>query len=310
MNRGAGRRDIYHTDVHRRLFLALLGDFPNRFGVEIHAYCLMGNHYHLLLHTPLGNLSRAMRHLDGVYTQKFNWLTGSDGPLFRGRFKSIVIDGDAYALQVSRYIHRNPVEIPGLTDWTAYPWSSYHAYINRTDSPNWLSRSVIYGLLGGDAKRYRSFVEQGNDMEISKFYASKRISPILGDKRFKERVLAEFKGDRREFPILHQVFMPPSIEFIRQAVCSEFSIDAAGLLFSRRGQSNEARLMAVTLAHECGQLRLTEVAAHFGFRHYTSVSSTMQRYRRKRDVDKSLARREARVLEMLDTNKIMSQDAT
>ena len=79
-------------------------------GIRVHAYSLMPNHYHLLLETPRGNLSRALRHLDGIYTQRYNRAHGSDGTLFRGRYKAILIDKDSYLLQVVRYIHLNPVQ--------------------------------------------------------------------------------------------------------------------------------------------------------------------------------------------------------
>ncbi len=113
MNGGLNRQTIFHTDEHRELFLNLLADIHQRFSIQIHAYCLMGNHYHLLLHTPNSNLSRAMRHLDGVYTQRFNKCQKSDGPLFRGRYKSILIDADNYLLQENQNLkfHINHFQI-------------------------------------------------------------------------------------------------------------------------------------------------------------------------------------------------------
>lgn len=84
MNRGASRRTIFHSDTYRQLFLALLGEITQTFGVEVHAYCLMDNHYHLLLHTPRANLSAAMRHLQGLYTQRHNRMEQTDGPSFGG----------------------------------------------------------------------------------------------------------------------------------------------------------------------------------------------------------------------------------
>ncbi len=110
MNRGAGRRIIFCNNEDRENFLRLLDDIHQRYHVETHAYCLMDNHYHLLLHTPHSNVSRALRHLNGVYTQMFNHSHGCDGPLFRGRFKSLLVENDCYLTRLSRYIHLNPVE--------------------------------------------------------------------------------------------------------------------------------------------------------------------------------------------------------
>jgi putative transposase len=108
MNRGLSHRDIFLEDKGRESFLDLLSDITRLWKVEIYAYCLMNNHYHLLLSTAAVGLSRAMRHLDGIYTQKFNRVHHRDVPLFRGRYKAILIDAEAYFLSVVRYIHRNP----------------------------------------------------------------------------------------------------------------------------------------------------------------------------------------------------------
>ncbi len=102
MNRGASGRTIFRSDRDWHTFLSLLGDLAATFAVEVHAYCLMGNHYHLLIHTPRGILSGAMRHLNSLYTQRYNRFHRTDGPLFRGRFKAIVIDADTYLAVVSR----------------------------------------------------------------------------------------------------------------------------------------------------------------------------------------------------------------
>lgn len=111
MNRGRGRCNIFYNKEYYSLFLNILSDANQKFGAIIHAYCLMGNHYHLIIETPHGNLSRIMRHINGVYTQKYNKLKGADGSLFRGRFKAILIDEDTYLTGLSRYIHKNPIKV-------------------------------------------------------------------------------------------------------------------------------------------------------------------------------------------------------
>ena len=131
MNRGAAFQAIYKTVEQRQIFLELLNDVYDMFAIKIHAYCLMDNHYHLLLQTPMGNLSKAMRQINGVYTQRYNRLEKTDGPLFRGRYKAILIDKDSYLLQVSRYIHLNPIAANFIKDPADYPWSSYQYYVNK-----------------------------------------------------------------------------------------------------------------------------------------------------------------------------------
>lgn len=111
MNRGRGRQYIFHTEAYYQAFFETLSEACERFALVVHAYCLMGNHYHLLVQTPQGNLGRIMRHINGVYTQRYNRLKRTDGPLFRGRYKAILVDEDSYLLQLSRYIHRNPIEM-------------------------------------------------------------------------------------------------------------------------------------------------------------------------------------------------------
>src|SRR3989338_5280796 len=110
MNRGSERRNIFLHDTDYEAFLGLLEDAGERWQIKVFAFCLMANHYHLFLKTPQGNLSRVMRHLDGLYTQIFNRTYKRDGPLLRGCYKAIVVDADSYLLELVRYIHLNPVK--------------------------------------------------------------------------------------------------------------------------------------------------------------------------------------------------------
>jgi putative transposase len=128
---------IFHGDIYYEKFLQCVEQAYQRFGIEVHAYCLMGNHYQLLIKTPKGNLGRAMRHINGVYTQKYNFLKKTDGPLFRGRYKATLIEASSYLLEVSCYIHRNPVDlkIPLVASLIDYRWSSYLAYLNKSETP-------------------------------------------------------------------------------------------------------------------------------------------------------------------------------
>ena len=129
MNRGGRYEDIFEEKKDYSVFLELLQEAIDIFHIKIAAFCLMQNHYHLLIQTPEANISRSMRHINGVYTQRFNKIHGYDGHLFRGRYKSILIDADSYLLQVMRYIHRNPITA-GLTDKLNYSWSSHKAYLS------------------------------------------------------------------------------------------------------------------------------------------------------------------------------------
>ena len=184
MNRGRGRRWVFHGERYYEAFLKTLEESHDCFDARIHAYCLMGNHYHLPLETPLANLDRIMRHINGVYTQRYNLLKRTDGPLFRGRYKSVLIDESAHLLQVSRYIHRNPAEVKGAKDdvLDAYVWSSYRAFINKAKVPDWLAREKTYQVLGGKNpyEKYHSFVLNGNDSHTKQFYSGSCVTGVFG----------------------------------------------------------------------------------------------------------------------------------
>ena len=153
MSRARGRQTVFHSPEYYHAFLDCMAQARERFAAEIHAYCLMGNHYHLLIKTPLANLSRVMRHINGVYTQRYNRLKHTDGPLFRGRYKAIVVDADAYLLQVTRYIHRNPIETksPLVKSLEHYPWSSYLAYLGKAGRGN-RGRVLYFDILSKAGK--------------------------------------------------------------------------------------------------------------------------------------------------------------
>jgi len=159
MNRGQYRRNIFVDDKGRQTFLDLLADMARLWKVEIYAYCLMGNHYHLLLSVPTGVLSRPMRHLDGIYTQKFNRVHHRDGPLFRGRYKAILIDAEEYFLSVVRYIHKNPLGAGRVSDIDRYRWSSHWGYLNKKECPHWLDTRSVLSRLGG-LKEYQRFMDE------------------------------------------------------------------------------------------------------------------------------------------------------
>lgn len=159
MNRGANHQSIFIDSNQRKLFLSLLQHISTVYKIEIHAYCLMTNHYHLLIRTPKPNLPEAMRYLDSVYAAKFNKYMGRDGPLFRGRFKSVLVDADEYLIHVARYIHLNPLEAKMVDDLSTYRWSSYPLYLGIQHPPQWLHLDFVLGYFSGEDihKQYKSF---------------------------------------------------------------------------------------------------------------------------------------------------------
>jgi putative transposase len=135
MSRGNEQKEIFKSQRDREKFLEYLASANERYGAIIQAYCLMSNHYHLLLETPEGNLPQIMRHINGAYTTYFNVKRKRSGHLFQGRYKAILVDADSYAAELSRYIHLNPIRV-GLAERSEdYPWSSYRSYIGQSPPP-------------------------------------------------------------------------------------------------------------------------------------------------------------------------------
>ena len=156
LSRGNEKREIFSEEGDYRQFLEILGRMAARFRVEIHAYVLMKNHYHLLLRTQEANLSRAIQWLGVSYSVWFNRAHDRSGHLFQGRFKSFLVQDDRYFLTMSYYIHGNPLRAGLAKRLSDYPWSSYPAYAHRRSQPPWLTTDLVLGLHGGSRK---SFIE-------------------------------------------------------------------------------------------------------------------------------------------------------
>ena len=295
MNRGAGGRPVFTTERDHLDFLEAVAESCERFALEIHAYCLMGNHYHLLAHTPRGNLGRAMRHLGSVYTQRHNRAHRRDGPLFRGRYKAILVDADAYLLAVSRYIHRNPVEAGLVERPERYRWSSYAAYLGRRAAPPWLRLDAVLARCGGGERTagYRAFVMDGIDAELRAFYESSAPGAVLGGERFRAALTTEVAVERSdpERPEARRLLEQPSLVRIAELTAAAFGVAVERLYERRRGRGNVnlPRLAAMALSRNPGDHALAAIAAAFGVRHYTTVSVAANRLERRMRDDRELA---------------------
>lgn len=159
MNRGVNRQLVFFQDADRVQFGQVLAEIHDRFGVETLAYCLMPNHYHLLLRCPTGGLSEAMQHLGSTYTRRTNDRVGRDGPLFRGRFHAIHISDDVYLKWVVRYIHRNALDVSGVRTCDEYRWSSYRTYLGLRPAPPFLNIVFLCDMFDWDPVRLRSFTD-------------------------------------------------------------------------------------------------------------------------------------------------------
>ena len=164
MNRGRHKDKVFLQDGDYRYFISLLKDASELFSIGISAYCLMPNHYHLLVNTPEGNLSRGMRHIGSVYAGWFNRKHHLDGQLFRGRYKAILIEEENYLLGLVRYIHHNPLKAGLVKKIEDYPWSSHFGYTSSSINWDWLYKGPVYTYFSPDpeimTREYLRYVEQ------------------------------------------------------------------------------------------------------------------------------------------------------
>jgi len=241
----------------------------------------MPKHYHLLVHTPEGNISRAMRHVNGVYTQRFNRHHRLDGQLFRGRYKSILVNGDSYLLQLVRYIHRNPLKAGIVEDMSAYPWSSHKAYLSVAKKWGWLYKGFILDLLTDNKKSqislYRRFVAVDDDNELEDVMARKKWPSLIGPQEFIDWVKATYQDMQGsdEMPQMRDLY--PDTDRILSTVCAYYDVTYKDLFTSKRGTFNEPRSVAVYLLRRLRRDSLKEIGKVFNLEKNSSVSSIIER---------------------------------
>ncbi|GEM_PF-9946 len=312
MNRGTNKQNIFLDNFDYKNFLSLLSDCRQLWNLEIHAYALMPNHYHLLLKTPQGDLSRPMRHLNGVYTQRFNRRHKRDGPLMRGRYKSILVDAEDYLLQVSRYIHLNPVKARIAQKPEDFPWSSYRYYLNEEGRPSALVRRELLETLGSNEnmaiQELEVFTRAGIDKEISKFYRHDRLPPVLGKSRFIEWIKRQDYIENKtknysEIPQQKELLSSPTISQIISLVSQVYEIPRETLL--RRGSKKYAqpRSVAMYLCRNLGGQTLNDIAATFGNCGYAAISNAVSKIKNKLLVDNKLRKRVVDIENLLGLDK-------
>lgn len=255
--RGNAQQDIFLDDTDRYRFYLLLQEGTERFGHRIHAFCLMTNHVHLVVQVTDKPLSKIMQNLSFRYTRWVNWRQNSSGHLFQGRYKSVVVDGDAYLLELVRYTHMNPVRAGIAETPSVYGWSSHSAYCGNETIPWLTTEFVLAGFspnLTTARKRYAAFVSEGaGDGHRPEFHGrGSEDTRVLGDSSFIERVL----GETEELP-------PPgrmNPESLAELVAAHYRLTD---LLGRSHRHAEARSACAWLAREAGVCTLAEVARFF-----------------------------------------------
>ena len=254
-SRGDRRESIFADDEDRVALLAIVEQGLERFDAQMLAYCLMGNHYHFVLHTRSANLSLLMRHINGVYSQRYNRRHGLVGHLLQGRFKAILVDRDAYLLQVCRYVELNPVRAALVDDPADWTWSSYRSHVGLAERLAWLDTPGLHGyLLGRDAqtpadagrasRRYAQLVAAGRDVRLWDDALNRQV--FLGDDGFVERM---------------QALMAPASKTAQTIPLRQRSAPKGLSDWLRECSSREE---ALWMAHTRSGLRMTALAAELG----------------------------------------------
>ena len=259
--RGNARMATFLDDADRRRFLALIEEVVGRFKWHCYAYCLMDNHYHLLVETTTCNLSMGMRQINGVYTQYFNRRYDRVGHVFQGRFKSILVERESYLLELCRYVVLNPVRagIAGRPD--DYAWSSYPATAGIEEPPRFLAVHWVLSQFGSDQptaqQRYRDFVSEGI-IGKRQVWEDLKSQCVLGSSKFLAKIAPALKGKApvHEITRLQRMLLRPSLE------------ELFALAGSSGKQARNELMKKANLEHDYS---FSEIGRHLGF-HYATVS--------------------------------------
>jgi len=278
ISRGNAGIDIYETRRDHEKCLTYLAKAAEIFSIRIHTYCLMTNHYHLLVETPEPNLSRAIQWMNVSYASYFNRKRSRCGHLFHGRYKAILVDADAYFKHLSRYIHLNPVRAGMVEEVIQYEWSSYQAIVGSVKVPEWLSVDLLLSVFGPEQnaarRRYRHFVEKINFHPIENPSEHIVSSSILGDTAFVDWVKSNCLSGHENHPEIPQLrdLMPKcSLDRIIELVADAFGTSTEQIQEKGR-KLNLARDAAIYLAKTYSGEQGVEIAHRFGLRSGSAVT--------------------------------------
>ncbi len=276
LSRGNGREDIYYDDQDRHLFLKTVGEMSDRFEIDVYAYALMGNHYHLLLKTNRANLSKSMQWFGLTYTRRFNLKHSRAGHLFQGRFKSIIVQNDAYLMRLSCYIHRNPLRAGIVKRLADYRWSSYRSYGYGRKSPEWLNTGIIYSRFKG-ADKCRAYREKMQEYvkEEKKLWEDLRHGMIIGSKKFVDKIRSAYLPEsiQKEMPQQRDLSKSadPIAQLKRSARLLDCDLDQLKQMPRISKADKDNRDLLVLSVWKTGMMTNDEIGKLFGMT-YSSVS--------------------------------------
>lgn len=294
LSRGNEKRDIFIDDDDRGMFLDTLGEMADRFAIDIFAYVLMNNHYHLLIRTQRANLTKAMHWFGVTYTTRFNYRHNRIGHLFQGRYKSILVQNDAYMMQLSCYIHRNPLRSGIAKRLAEYPWSSYRAYAYGRLVPAWLSTKLILEQFAGEGKEqcrlYREKVQRYSKEE-KELWEDFRHGCFLGSKKFVTQIRKTHLPEKPHDEIPGQKQIAGSFEpkIILRKAADILHCDLKRVVKSGRlsGLEKDQRDLLIYIIWKTGRLTNAKIGELFGVT-YSSVSHSVRAAQAKLKKDTNL----------------------
>lgn len=287
-SRGNERRKIFVDDADRWMFLRILEEMIEHNGVVCHAWVLMDNHYHLLLETPEANLSSAMKHLNAVYTQKFNQKHHRVGHLFQGRFKALVVEKDSYLKELCRYLVLNPVRARMVKHPRDWKWSSYRGTVGQEKPLKWMERDWILGQFGKNQKQaqmaYRKFVEEGMGKKDSPWdELHSRI--YLGGKKFLDQVHEKGREHKNlDVPKYQKEVVRRSPEEVLKRIEKVYGVKAKEILKTGK-RKFEARDAAIYLLKKESKLSLKAIGNRMGVG-FSAVGNQWAKVKRRMEEDR------------------------
>lgn len=299
LSRGNEQKDIFYDDQDRKLFLKTIGEMSERFEIDVFAYVLMGNHYHLLLKTNRANLSKSMQWLGLTYTRRFNLRHFRSGHLFQGRFKSIIVQNDAYLMRLSCYIHRNPLRASIVERLADYRWSSYKAYAYGDKAPKWLITKPIFSQFRGKEKNkaYREKVQR-YAKEEKKLWEDFRHGMIIGSKNFVDKIRCAYLPEKLHKEIPQQRDLAKGIDPIAKlkeaARMLDCDLDHLRQAPRIKKTDKDDRDLLVLSVWKTGVLTNDKIGRLFGMT-YSSVSHIVRSVTLKMEQDNNLKERFDRI---------------
>lgn len=291
-NTGNQGKTIFRDEADYKGFLNLLGEASRIFSIEIHSYALTEKAYHLVVHTPKGELSRAMRHINGVYTQNMNKRWGKQGALFSGRYKAIVIDPDESLASLVAYIHNVPVKECLCHKPAAYAWASHIAYLREKERPDWLVTEKVmrpFGFIKPIAlTRFHKMVTKG--VMRSMAFRIENTQEILGSTEFKQSLKKVKKKKTQksvEAPQNRQK-RTRSAKEILDFVAAHYEMPVNQVKQSQSGIQNEARSMAVYQMRTVAGMSQKEIAKHLNSKNPYTMAKVLERFHTKIENDNTL----------------------